>query len=142
MDPARAPPPPGHHAQSTPMCPGVGAACIQEPKGEIQDMNLRMEERFRGLWGMQTAEMRMGHSNEMGPGCGDVKAAGMTGVRGGIGGVEERIGKVEERIGKVEERIGKVEERIGKVEERIGKVEQKLANIEGEYPSEHENTVF
>ena len=28
-------------------------------------MHLRMEERFRGLWGMQTAEMRAGHPSEM-----------------------------------------------------------------------------
>lgn len=59
MDLARAPPPPGHHAQSqsTQMCLGVGPACIQDLKGEIQGTNLRMEERFRDMQTEMRAEM-------------------------------------------------------------------------------------
>ncbi|RPB24198.1 hypothetical protein L211DRAFT_879837 [Terfezia boudieri ATCC MYA-4762] len=144
VDPAGVAPPPGHHAQCTQMCLGVGAACIQELKGEIEDMNLRMEERFRGLWGLQTA----GHSIEMVQECGGMKAAGMTELEMRVGKVEEKLVKVDERVGKVEEklvkvdeRIVKVEERIVKVEERIAKIEGKLAKIEGGYPSVQSSTV-
>ncbi|KAF8416595.1 hypothetical protein EV426DRAFT_703656 [Tirmania nivea] len=105
---------PGHYAQYTYMCLGVEAACIQELKGEIEDMNLRMEERFRGLWGIQMAEIRVGHSIEIVQECGSMKATGITDL---------------------EMRVGKVKEKLVKIEERIVKIEEKLAKIEGGYPS-------
>ncbi|KAF8457383.1 hypothetical protein BGX38DRAFT_1157788 [Terfezia claveryi] len=90
-----------------------------------------MEERFGGLWGLQTAEMRAGHSIEIVQECGGMKAAGMTELEMRVGKVEEKLVKVDERVGKVEEKLVKVDERIVKVEERIVKVEERIAKIEG-----------
>ena len=58
-------------------------------------MNVRMEERPRGLWGMQTAEMRAGHSNEIGQGYGGMKAAGMTDIEIRVRNVEEKLANIE-----------------------------------------------
>ncbi|KAF8430913.1 hypothetical protein BGX38DRAFT_1146767 [Terfezia claveryi] len=112
-DPAQAPPPAGHYAETTQLCLGVGPACIHQLNGEIQGLNKRMEEKFANIamWQMHM-ERRV------------------NGIEESLANFEVWQQDMERRVDKIEERLVKVEERLVKVEERLDKVDQRLDAIE------------
>ena len=93
----------GYGPRSGTITPRSSRPNYSDVSGGGDGLYTRVEERhefegggkIRGLWGMQTAEMRAGHSNLIGQGCTGMEAAGMTDMAMRVGKVEQKLANIE-----------------------------------------------